>query len=377
MLWRASSGEISRSIASMAVAGVGAGQHEEHVGDAVEVAPAPLQRLDGVVEARRGRVGGMASISARWAAKRRSKAGRKCSGLIAGSGGRPNGPVQSVSSGFWRRERMAAGSCGLSRARSRQTPSHARLKILWLAMPNAAPPAKRAAGPSASSMRKASFHFAMRSERANEPTLSWPASQPTARWTMVTSSLSPERAETMVVRPAVRAAVKAAWVSVKVPAWFGLISAAVTALDAAASRTRAASVTRKSSPTTCTRAPKALRETAEAFRIVLRHRVLDRDDRIAFDPAPEQFDQAVAVELAAFQRKTIAAVASRTTRRRCRARSRPRCPARSRRARSRAATCRALPRWRRRPANSRLRRRRPATGRARPAASRPRHKPAR
>ena len=59
-------------------------------------------------------------------------------------------------------------------------------------------------------MRKASFHFAMRSERAKEPTLSWPASQPTARWTMVTSSLSPERAETMVVRPAVRAAVKAA-----------------------------------------------------------------------------------------------------------------------------------------------------------------------
>ncbi len=40
------------------VAGVGAGQHEEHVGDTVEVAPAPLQRHDGVVEARRRRVGG-------------------------------------------------------------------------------------------------------------------------------------------------------------------------------------------------------------------------------------------------------------------------------------------------------------------------------
>ncbi len=42
-------------------------------------------------------------------------------------------------------------------------------------------PAKRAFGPSASSMRKAAFHFAIRSERANEPTLSWPAPQPIAR----------------------------------------------------------------------------------------------------------------------------------------------------------------------------------------------------
>ena len=51
-------------------------------------------------------------------------------------------------------------------------------------------------------MRSTSFHFAIRSERENEPTLNWPASQPTARWAMVTSSLSPERAETMVPKPA-------------------------------------------------------------------------------------------------------------------------------------------------------------------------------
>ena len=42
-------------------------------------------------------------------------------------------------------------------------------------------PAKRADGPSDSSIRSASFHFAIRSERANEPTFSWPAPQPTAR----------------------------------------------------------------------------------------------------------------------------------------------------------------------------------------------------
>jgi hypothetical protein len=41
--------------------------------------------------------------------------------------------------------------------------------------------AKRALVPSASSIRSASFHFAMRSDREKEPTLSWPAPQPIAR----------------------------------------------------------------------------------------------------------------------------------------------------------------------------------------------------
>ena len=51
-------------------------------------------------------------------------------------------------------------------------------------------------------MRSASFHFAMRSPRAKLPTLSWPTPQPTARWTMVMSSVSPDRAETMPAKPA-------------------------------------------------------------------------------------------------------------------------------------------------------------------------------
>ena len=42
----------------------------------------------------------IAAISARCAASARSKAGGKCSGLIASSGGTPNGAVQSASSGF-------------------------------------------------------------------------------------------------------------------------------------------------------------------------------------------------------------------------------------------------------------------------------------
>ena len=46
-------------------------------------------------------------------------------------------------------------------------------------------------------MRNASFHLAIRSLRANEPTLSCPTDQPIARCTMLTSSVSPERAETI------------------------------------------------------------------------------------------------------------------------------------------------------------------------------------
>src|SRR5882724_1875710 len=118
-------------------------------------------------------------------------------------------------------------------------------------------PAKLVLPPRASSMRSASFHLAMRSERAKEPTLSCPASQPAARCTMVTSSVSPERAETMVPQPARLPASRAAFVSVTVPAWLGLISTALQAPDAAASFTRAALVTRKSSPMICTFFPAA------------------------------------------------------------------------------------------------------------------------
>ena len=67
-------------------------------------------------------------------------------------------------------------------------------------------------------MRKASFHFAIRSERANEPTLSWPASHPTLICTIVTSSVSPERADTIVPKPTALPASRAALVYVTVPA---------------------------------------------------------------------------------------------------------------------------------------------------------------
>src|SRR5207248_4540857 len=105
-----------------------------------------------------------------------------------------------------------------------------------------AAPAKWARGPSASSMRKHSFHFAMRSERANEPTFNCPTPQPIARCTIVTSSVSPERAETIAPHPAARAASSAALASVTVPAWFGFTNTALQAPSAAAFFTRAALV---------------------------------------------------------------------------------------------------------------------------------------
>ena len=100
MLWRASSGETSRSIASIA-SPVSAPASTKKTLE-TRSRSCPLRSSASMVLSKLGVAGlaAMASISVRCAAIARSKAGRKCSGLIAGSGGRPNGPVQSVSNGF-------------------------------------------------------------------------------------------------------------------------------------------------------------------------------------------------------------------------------------------------------------------------------------
>ena len=63
-------------------------------------------------------------------------------------------------------------------------------------------PMKRAWSPRERSMRITSFHFAIRSPRANDPTLSWPALVATARCEMNASSVSPLRADTTARQPA-------------------------------------------------------------------------------------------------------------------------------------------------------------------------------
>ena len=54
-------------------------------------------------------------------------------------------------------------------------------------------PAKRAMGPSSSSMRRSWLYFATRSVRDAEPVLIWPQLVATARSAIVTSSVSPLR----------------------------------------------------------------------------------------------------------------------------------------------------------------------------------------
>ena len=94
---------------------------------------------------------------------------------------------------FWQRRRQGAPS---RRGSERRVQLAARSSSARTRQRRASREARRA--PSASSMRSTSFHFAMRSPRANEPTLSWPAFQPTARCAIETSSVSPERADTIV-----------------------------------------------------------------------------------------------------------------------------------------------------------------------------------
>src|SRR3546814_20877676 len=72
---------------------------------------------------------------------------------------------------------------------------------------------------------------------------------------MVTSSLSPERAETIAPQPRATAASNAAFASVTVPTWLTLISAALHTAASPARATRSALVTSTSSPTICTLSP--------------------------------------------------------------------------------------------------------------------------
>ena len=90
-------------------------------------------------------------------------------------------------------------------------------------------PAKRAPAPSASSMRRASFHFAMRSERAKRADLELrhaPADGEMDDGHVL--GLARARRDDGA-EPAARAASSAALASVSVPTWFGLISTALQA----------------------------------------------------------------------------------------------------------------------------------------------------
>ena len=156
-------------------------------------------------------------------------------------------------------------------------------------------------------MRSTSFHLAMRSLRANEPTLSWPVRQPIARCTIVTSSVSPERGQDCSPAGGARrlygserlghgahlvwfdqggvAGARASGIADTIGA--GDEKVVANDLDAISNRSG---------------------ETGQAGLIIFRKRVLYRADRIAVEPANQHRGHRIGIEHAVFECKMIAAV---------------------------------------------------------------------
>src|SRR5262245_37935447 len=122
--------------------------------------------------------------------------------------------------------------------------------------PKAARPGHTAEGPSSSSIRRSWLYLAVRSPRESEPVLICPALTATERSAMNVSSVSPERCEITVPQPARLASSTASSVSVRVPIWFTFRSTALARPRRIPSWRIAGLVTKRSSPTSCTRAPR-------------------------------------------------------------------------------------------------------------------------
>ena len=146
---------------------------------------------------------------------------------------------------------------------------------------------------------------------------------PSARWTMETSSVSPERAETMAPQPSAAAAARAAAVSLTVPAWFTLRSTALHAPAAAAAVTSLAFVTSAVVAHDLHVAPVGGGEGGEAREVILGQRVLDRDDGVVADEAADQVRRPRPRRARGFRARGGSARPCRTPTRRCRARGRP------------------------------------------------------
>ena len=108
-------------------------------------------------------------------------------------------------------------------------------------------PAKVALSASSSSIRKIWFSLAKRSDLAGAPVLICPQRSPTTMSAIVTSSVSPERCETITPQPAAYESL-AAWIdSVSVPIWLTLRSRALQDFNSMAFLIRSGFVTVRSS----------------------------------------------------------------------------------------------------------------------------------
>ncbi|CPU65606.1 Uncharacterised protein [Mycobacteroides abscessus] len=104
-------------------------------------------------------------------------------------------------------------------------------------------------------MRRSWLYLLMRSPRAGAPVLIWPAFVATDRSAIVVSSVSPERCDTIAVKPLRCASSTASSVSVSVPIWLSFTRSEFAALSSMPFARRSGLVTNRSSPTICTRSP--------------------------------------------------------------------------------------------------------------------------
>src|SRR5262249_16066201 len=116
-------------------------------------------------------------------------------------------------------------------------------------------PGYGASPPSSSSIRSSWLYFATRSVRDGAPVLICPTPVETARSAIVVSSVSPERCDITHPYPCERASSIVSSVSVSVPIWLTLGRIAFATPSSRPRWSRSTFVTKRSSPTSCSRDP--------------------------------------------------------------------------------------------------------------------------
>ena len=206
---------------------------------------------------RRGSPLGRGQISARWS-------------MIARVGKMPTNRTRGRRRTCWETTRRTRRSDRLTR----MAPGADRRQRV-------AAPVGRAPRPARSSMRSSWLYLATRSDRAGAPVLICPQPVATARSAMVVSSVSPDGGSSPRCSRLRWASSTASRVSVRVPIWLTLTRIELATPASMPRASRSTLVTKRSSPTSCTRPPSWRGERGPAVPVLLGHAVLDRHDRVA------------------------------------------------------------------------------------------------